>query len=499
MLYNERVTTDATPSVKIYEGNQGQAMMKEGAAVKQQAAREMQQAKELEEKSYKLSMMKGMNELWQNEQLSSNPQALASEMDKLSEKVTSNISDMDMRVNVLTDFELKKDSYINQATTRMKKIQEEKARSAAFDSIYANIDSLGMSFGNGVSGNFTEGDVVNYQYSLDRIKANINAKAPDGTYLFTDARRRAMARDADQAIRQGFINTYAELPEAEQEKITKALNDGTYTVANFGLKDLTGESSFNDIKRDVEKYNRALMQQKLQQKKDEITKAMYEYSEYPTEAGEEKLKELNPGMSDKEIEKLDRILKASPNYNAVTTFKDARELDEALSTFASSEFNDYDKALGEAIGLIEKAVRSNETGKYNLPNVDEFKKGVMSILQDESKRRGFEELEQYKRTNWEKAADFLYYSGSLAKSGYEIRKEKANRKIENLAIEGSNIANGLILEGEYDKAKGVLNEYRKKIIWAAHPELADKKIGDKIIINGMVFEVTGEESVEPRI
>lgn len=499
MLYNERITTDASAGAKVYEGNQGQAIMKQGQEWKQQAAKELEQAKDLERKGYKLGLAKGMNELWADEKLSSNPQALAAEMDKMAESVTANIADKDTKVDVLTDFELKKDSYINQATTKMKRIQEEKARSAAFDAIYANIDSLSRAFGNGVSGNYNDGDVVNYQYSLDRIKANINARNPDGTYMFSDSQRRAMARQADEALRQGFINTYAELPEADREQITKSLNDGTYTVANFGLKDLTGESAFNDIKRDVEKYNRALKQAQIKQREEEGKAAIFDFYDNMSEASLQKAVELNPKMSKNTRENLENALKASPNYDAVTTYKSAEELDSALSDFADSEFNDYDKAVAKAVGIIEKATRSNEKGNVSLGDVETFRTGVMKIMQDENIRRGFEELEQYKRTNWEKAADFLYYSGSLAKSGYEIRKEKANRRIQNLTTEGNSIANGLIMEGRFDEAKAVLGEYRKKIIWAAHPELADKKVGDRVIINGIVHEVTGEETVEPRI
>lgn len=286
MLYNERITTDASQGVKIYEGNQGQAMMKEGAAVKQQAAREMQQAKELEEKSYKLSMVKGMNELWQNEQLSSNPQALASEMDKLSEKVTSDISDMDMRVNVLTDFELKKDSYINQATTKMNRIQEEKARSAAFDAIYANIDSLSRAFGNGVSGNYNDGDVVNYQYSLDRIKANINARNPDGTYMFSDSQRRAMAKEVEKAQLTSFKMTFDDMPDKERARVADLIKGDNYYIqtsedSSMNLRDIVGDEQYNNIKDYVkeDEYRKVA----LEEKKIKLEKSMEKVKQYNTE------------------------------------------------------------------------------------------------------------------------------------------------------------------------------------------------------------------------
>lgn len=63
MFYNEKIITDATPSVKIYEGNQGQALMKQGQQMKKEADKELEQAKKLEETGYKLNLSQGLNSL----------------------------------------------------------------------------------------------------------------------------------------------------------------------------------------------------------------------------------------------------------------------------------------------------------------------------------------------------------------------------------------------------------------------------------------------------
>ena len=202
---------------------------------------------------------------------------------------------------------------------------------------------------------------------MDRIKANINAKAPDGTYLFTDAQRRAMARDADQAIRQGFINTYAELPEAEQERITKALNDGTYTVANFGLKDLTGESSFYDIKREVNKYNSAVLSERIKQRKYQGLKAIEDFMDNKTQANYDKLVELNPEMSDNTKEKYQEILKNTPNYEANTVFDGAKDAERAAKEFLNIQEGteeDNAKILDDLANYVKKLQRSNYEESY---------------------------------------------------------------------------------------------------------------------------------------
>lgn len=118
MLYNEKVITNASHSVGVYEGNLGQALMNEGKRLKLEGDKELEQAKKLEETSYKLNLSQGMNELATNQELMSNPQALGQEMDKLAQNVIANIRDEDMKVKVLTDFEISKGSYLNKATTK---------------------------------------------------------------------------------------------------------------------------------------------------------------------------------------------------------------------------------------------------------------------------------------------------------------------------------------------------------------------------------------------
>ena len=217
---------------------------------------------------------------------------------------------------------------------------------------------------------------------------------------------------------------------------------------------------------------------------------------YPTEDGLNYLKSTY-SFSKKTLDELDEILENTPNYDAVTTFADAEALDFALDEFTNADFNDFGKASEKAIGLINKAMRSNAKGSLTEEDSNSFRDSIMAIMRDENKRRGFQELSHYKKTLWEKAADLLYYKGSLVDSKKDIMKKAANNRIENLAIEGASIANGLIKESRFDDAKKVLGEYRKKIIIAAHPELADKEIGDRITIDGIVYEVTGEESLKP--
>lgn len=501
MLYNERITTDASAGAKVYEGNQGQAIMKQGQEWKQQAAKELEQAKDLEKKGYKLGLAKGMNELWADEKLSSNPQALAAEMDKMAESVTANIADKDTKVDVLTDFELKKDSYINQATTKMKRIQEEKARSAAFDAIYANIDSLSRAFGNGVSGNYNEGDVVNYQYSLDRIKANINARNPDGTYMFSDAQRRAMARDADRIIAEGFESIYYELPEEKQKEIAQKLNDGTYSVANFAFKDIVGEEGYKDIQRKVNRRNQAVEAAKQVENEEKGKSALSDFFDSLTYSAIGKVQDFIPNLKKESVEKLKEAADTEPNYKAKTTYAGSKDLDAALNKFANAEYKNYEDAVEDAVDLITKSMKANSKDKgVGKADSDEYKNKVLGILRDEQVKRGFQELSTYKMTFWDYVDTTTRYMGvtSPALWGRAIKDDKISmhtQYIENLAQESVRIADGYIINGKPEEAKKVLKEYRRKIFYAAHPEFDGKKKGDTVDLNGIIYEITGDESV----
>lgn len=591
MLYNEKVVSDTTQSVGIYEGNQGKALMNQGKEFKSEAERELKQAEQIEEKAHKLNLSQGMNNLANNDQLMNNPQALGTELDKLAKGVAANIKNEEMRLNILTDYELDKMSYLNKATANMKRIQAENARATTYDSVYNNLESLSLSFSNGVSGQGDENDVTNFQYSLAKLRENANARNLDGTFMFTEAQRRAIIKDADSSLMAGFLDSYSKMSDSQRASVRSRLQNDYFNIAvkkpdfkyrgnisldrpvyknadgsvssertitvtygnknyiiptirteggkrvdmtpeeamnwfektgehlgSYGkgeekelrkaeegihsrydgvdLRDVVGEKVYNDIKRNINKFEAAVLYQQKVAKKQQRDQDLEDFVNNPTESGLEYLRN-NYAFSDKKNMELDEILNNTPNYDAVTTFKDAQDMENRLNNFLDSDFKSFDDASDLAITLIDKAKRTNAKGTIALDQVENFSASIFGALRDENKRRALQELSEYKRTLWEKAAHALYYSGSISKSKYDVRKEAANKKIENLAIEGSAIANALALEGNYEEAKKVLGAYRKKAVIAAHPELADKEIGDRIVKDGIVYEITGEDSLKP--
>ena len=591
MLYNEQVISDTAHSVGIYEGNQGKYLKDQGDKLKESGDKDLEMAKKIRGKQYDLTMAQGMNNLANNDQLSSNPQALGAEMDKLAKNVLANITDDETKVDVMTNYELNKMSYLNKATANMKRIQAENARATTYDSVYDNLESLSLSFSNGVSGQGDENDITNFQYSLAKLRENANARNLDGTFMFTEAQRRAIIKDADSSLMAGFLDSYSKMSDSQRASVRSRLANDYFNIAvkkpdfkyrgnisldrpvyknadgsvssertitvTYGdknyiiptirteggkridmtpeeamnwfektgehlgaygkgeekelkkaeegihsryegvdLRDVVGEKAYNDIKRNIDKFEAAVLYQQKVAKKQQRDQDLEDFVNNPTESGLEYLRS-NYAFSDKKNTELDEILNNTPNYDAVTTFKDAQDMENRLNNFLDSDFNSFDEASDLAITLIDKAKRTNAKGTIALDQVENFSASIFGALRDENKRRALQELSEYKRTLWEKAAHALYYSGSISKSKYDVRKEAANRKIENLAIEGSAIANALALQGNYEEAKKVLGAYRKKAVIAAHPELADKEIGDRIVKDGIVYEITGEDSLKP--
>lgn len=492
MFYNEKIITDATPSVKIYEGNQGQALMKQGQQMKKEADKELEQAKKLEETGYKLNLSQGLNSLYTNPELMSNPQALGQEMDKLAQNVTANIRDDDMKVSVLTDFELAKGSYINKATTNMQRVQAENARSATYDSVYKGIDSLSTSFGNAISGNYDENDIVNYQYSLAKIKESVNARNLDGTYMFTDAQRRAMARDADNAVINGFIDTYSKLPEAQQQTIKKALSENKYSIAiskddSINLKNIVGETGYNDIKRAVAKYDSALKAEQIKQFNAEKKASIVDFLQNPTEEGLKTVRLLNAGMSERTYADLEQVLLDDPDYQAEqkTMFSDFTSANNAIMEFAELDFENDEEQFKAVTDIVNKMNKSCKKNRLTVDDISQLKGSLLTAMTNDAVRANMREIKPYYTNFWDTLLTFSpTYDNMKIKKQMEDFAEPLQRQV----IDG--IANGASAED----MKRFLQQSRRKLINFKYPSIEGKEIGDIMQLRGVSYKVI---SIDP--
>ena len=582
MLYNEKVITNASHSVGVYEGNLGKALMNEGKRLKLEGDKELEQAKKLEETSYKLNLSQGMNELATNQELMSNPQALGQEMDKLAQNVTANIQDDDMKVKVLTDFEISKGSYINKATTNMQRVQAENARSATYDSVYKGIDSLSTSFGNAISGNYDENDIVNYQYSLAKIKESVNARNLDGTYMFTDAQRRAMAKDADSAVINGFIDTYSKLPEAQRMAIASKLEndyfrislgddgfkyqgnidlasrpvyrnedgsvstevsrtfefDGKHVILptiktvngrgvnmtdaeaveefrssglhlgvynskaeaekaaeaihNRGekgvdLKDIVGETGYNDIKRAVAKYDSALKAEQIKQFNAEKKASIVSFLQNPTEEGLKTVRLLNAGMSEKTYADLEQVLLDDPDYQAEqkTMFSDFTSANNAIMEFAELDFENDEEQFKAVTDIVNKMNKSCKKNKLTVDDISQLKGSLLTAMTNDAVRANMREIKPYYTNFWDTLLTFSpTYDNMKIKKQMEDFAEPLQRQV----IDG--ISKGASAED----MKRFLQQSRRKLINFKYPPIEGKEIGDIMELRGVSYKVI---SIDP--
>lgn len=245
------------PTVSAYKGNVGQQLMHVGNTLddisqkyEKKQQQELAQAKKLYTQGLNINLYNSINELRNDPNLSANPQGLASAMDEVLNKTLQDVDDNDVKMNVMVDYQLKKNTYVNHAQAEFDRVQRAKAKSYAYDSVYANIDSLGTSFANTLTGNYTDDDVANFQHSLANIQGNIDAKNPDGTYIFTDTQRRAMKKDAQQSFLNGFKAIYEQLDDEEKRRIGAKLDADYYNIP-IGNNDFEYKGNINLASRPI--------------------------------------------------------------------------------------------------------------------------------------------------------------------------------------------------------------------------------------------------------
>jgi len=472
------------PVVSAYKGNIGQQMMRVGERLdnisedyERKQKKELAEAKELYTQGLNINLYEGINELRNNPELSSNPQGLSAEMDKVLEKTLSDVDDDDVKMAVMVDYQLKKGTYINHAQTEFNRIQREKARSYAFDTVYANIDSMGLSFANALVGNYTDDDVVNFQHSLANIEANINAKDIDGTYLFTDAQRKAMKDDARGSYLRGFKEIFEQLDEKQQRDIEEALNNNSFNIAqisnkqnpeekkDINIEDVVGESSYKDIKNYVKKYNRAVIAEKIKERKYRGLLAVEDFKENPSKATYDKLVELNPEMPEKTMDLYREIYEATPDYEATTIFNSAKEAKNGIVDFTSiTEGTQEDNAviLDNLAKYVSKLQRSNTDGNLSQDDVEKFSNLAYRAVNDKvfaaQINRIFGEDSAF-----DKALRWVLPQGTM-------------HKVEQIGGQTISAVVDRLLKNDPEGAQEVYKEGQKRAIQIRYPEIPFSKL-----------------------
>ena len=371
------------PTVSAYEGNVGQQLMKVGNRLEQTSEtferkeqKELAEAKKLYTQGLNINLYNSINELRNDPKLSADPKGLGDAMDKVLEKTLADVDDDDVKMDVMVDYQLKKGTYVNQAQNEFNRVQRAKAKSYAYDSVYANIDSASASLANALTGNATNDDIANYQYSFDRINANINAKNPDGTYIFTDSQRRTMAKDAQKFPVTAFESMYDSLPQEEKSKIRESINNDRMNIAqteqgSINLRDAVGEENYQSIKKFLndEEYKRVSLEAKnikIQQMQEKInqynteTALSNELDKMDASEALRILDEKQNEVSEKYYKAKQKALLSAKGIDAETQAETANEIAMDIASLNTDNPKDFIDGSAKVLEKIEEKYAEGE-------------------------------------------------------------------------------------------------------------------------------------------
>jgi len=507
------------PTVSAYKGNVGQRLMQigdtlegisQGFEKKQQT--ELAEAKKLYTQGLNIGLYNSINELRNDPNLSANPQGLASAMDKVLEKTLADVTDDDVKMNVMVDYQLKKGTYVNQAQTEFNRVQRAKAKSYAYDSVYANIDSMGASFANALTGNSTNDDIANYQHSLNAIKNNINAKNPDGTYIFTDTQRRAMMKDAKSSYMNGFKAVYEQLDDKQKEDIAKSIDDDSFELVKVGseekpeetqsikLKDIVGEDAYKDIKKYTIEQRKKDAKAKLDEIKLMRDEALIETIRTKSVESLNKYKEYS-NLAKGDLETLQNYVESSPNYEATTTYEGVKDATKAINEYMEKDFNNDEEMLKSFIAMADKIDRTQQAGILTEDKKKILIDGATETLADKELKKIFQ--------NSVSSINEVMEWNTKQLSGYELGKYKYEHgnqmggqrrygffafnknipAIKNKMADGLQAQMGYIMKGDLESAEKVKRETKKEVLEIMYPEIKGKNVGDTIVVNGKVYKI----------
>lgn len=526
------------PVVSAYRGNIGQQMMgiserlegiSEDYERKQQ--QELAEAKKLYTQGLNYNLYEGINELRNDPNYSANPKGLSDAMDKVLEKTLSDVNDDEVKSAVMVDYQLKKGTYINHAQTEFNRIQREKARSSAFDTVYANIDSMGLSFANALSGNYTDDDIVNFQHSQAAIMENINAKNPDGTYVFTDKQRRKMQIDAKASYLKGFEAIYGQLDEQQQEDIARAINEDKMDLVEISngeqkgsikLKDVVGEASYNDMKDYLRKYQKKKADAFLKQQKEDAEIAAYEYTQNRTAENKEKALSQVEFMSKDWKNMIESIINKEETKEAESKYSNFTEALNGIREVMNTKYGDDTsriKAQADVLSKIQNMTPSESDNPYAFADEQDIRTSqLIHAMTDEDMKKftssdllpilndsfGWQTKVTHNMGIWERLTSSSQLDERLRKFAY------LNEDIETKDVRSADREYIRNMLNDYNKASleimindNIPNEKKKELLIKnkkqiqrnvleyMYPNIIGKNAGDKITVNGKVYTITG--------
>lgn len=408
---------------QLYEGNKFQTSLTESArgrtdvsnlanrGVQEQLDQKKQEALTLYEQGLKLSAAQSMDEAYN--QYQNDPENLAAQLNKISEKMTSEIPDQATKIAFRTNFITQSGTLINKAQANYDKIQYQKKKSSYFDTIQANNKSIATALSNAFNGTGSPDDLVNYQTSIKQNIGLINARNEDGTYMFTDAERLSMSNAVDKLAAQSFSAALSDMDDDKRNQVIKAIeNDGMILlqgevdgeVKQLNLKDAFTPEVYSDMKKSVKIIDNKIKKQQLEEWRQNKAYSAMALMQDPSEQNYKIWEYYNQDATDDKKKRMQEIAGFIPDEETVTSFEgysDAYDAIKDLSDMKNSSQAEKDNMINAAVDIIQRLHKSNheknEKGDFRIGSDDltKLKQEVNNIVSDDVFKKQVSELPDF--------------------------------------------------------------------------------------------------------
>lgn len=471
-IYTEQATTqNLSPDFYSSSGNLGQSLMNKADVEDKQAEGQLSEVKSLYSLQVNSDAKLAMNELYNNPYLSANPQEFQKELQKVKENMVVNIADEDVQADFLVNFDLNGASYLNKTIDNFNRVQEEKIKSANFNTVYNAIDNINLSLANGINGNGNENDFVNARLAQEKIKQSIEVKNSDGTYMFSDAQRRAMINDLNTGVINGFKETFNNMPENKQEEfagnlakdevVLTIVTDKDKNEIPIKLEDVVDATTYKDMKKvvnDAQNKNRAnnLKEFNLSRRESHMN-----FLQNPSETTLNEYKRYHPDASNNTVSKFEEIVQSQPNYIANSVYDGVNDAKVGISEITSMPIvTDKDRAdvLDNLTNYVLKLNRSNRQGKISKEDIDEFANIAYRSANDAVFKEQVNKI-------FNQRDIFTKITGMPSSIGRSKALEIYNSKrVENIGLRTIKATSKALAAGDVETAKKIYDEGQKEAI-----------------------------------
>jgi len=396
---------------QIYEGNRFRTSVTESArgrvdvsnlankGVQEQLDRNKQQALILYEQGLKLTASQSMEEAYNNYQ--NDPESLKSELDKISEKMTAEIPDMQTKVVFRANFITQSGSLINRAQANYDKIQYQKKKSSYFDTIQANNKSIAMALNNAFNGTGTADDLVNYQTAIKQNIDLINSRNDDGTYIFTDAQRLSMSNAVDKLAAESFSNALNDMDDDKRTQTLEALNKDSMIllqgeedgeVKQLNLKDAFSPEIYADMKKSATILDNKIKKQQLAEYNLNKRYSQMMLNIDPSEQNYKIWEFYHRDATEEKKAQMRKMAGFIPDEETITTFEgysDAYNAIKELSSWPNDTQEEKEAIMTQASNIVQRLHlsnhRKNEDGKVFIGSKDleKLKQSINNLLVDD--------------------------------------------------------------------------------------------------------------------